>query len=203
MHKKHTIWLTHLLIAVVAALGQALATAQAPARELLNSERIAAKFGSYGIEVLAQDVDFRVSNLYSEAYGARQCRTYAVVKYPPIIDDAIATEHQAIMAGGSIGAVFAERGWRVRKTHLYYGELDASPRLVELMGIAPMTRLATHVYTLDVMRDDRVVEYATLIEIHHPEYLKVTDLESIYGSIRAERQELVTTLLAIAYERSR
>ena len=39
--------------------------AQAPARELLNSERIAAAFGSYGVEVLEQDDTVRVSNLYS------------------------------------------------------------------------------------------------------------------------------------------
>jgi hypothetical protein len=196
-------WLTHLLIAVVAALGPVLAAAQAPARELLNSERIAAKFGSYGIEVLAQDAALRISNLYSDEHGARQCRTFAVVKYAPVIDVAIAAEHEAIVAGGSIGAVFAEHGWQVRKTHLYYGEIDASPRLAELMGIAALTPLATHVYSLDVVRDDRVVDYAALVEIHHPEYLQVADLVSIYGATHTERRDLVATLLALAHERSR
>jgi hypothetical protein len=203
MDVKRTVWLTHLLIAVVAGLGQTLTTAQAPAPELLNSERIAAKFGSYGIEVLADDAGYRVSNLYSDEQGARQCRTYAVVRYAPVIDAAIATEHAAIVAGGSIGAVFAERGWRVQKTHLHYGELAASRRLADLMGIAAMTPLATHVYALDVVRDDRVIEYAALVEIHHPEYLKLADLESIYGPVHANRQQLVATLLTAAYERSR
>jgi hypothetical protein len=107
------------------------------------------------------------------------------------------------LAGGSIGAVFAERGWQVRKTHLHYGELDASPRLAELMAIAPMTRLATHVYALDVVRDERVVEYAAIVEVHHPAYLNLADLESIYGPARAERREFVAALLAAAYGRSR
>ena len=47
-------------------------------RELLNSERIAQRFGSYGIEVLESDGRVRVSNLYSNEQGGRICRTFAV-----------------------------------------------------------------------------------------------------------------------------
>jgi len=79
-------------------------------RQLLNSERIAARFGNYGIEVLAGDSRERVSNLYSEANGERTCRTFAVVRYPAAIDSAVAAEHDEIVRGGSIGAVFAAHG---------------------------------------------------------------------------------------------
>ena len=43
--------------------------------ELLNSERIAQTFGSYGIDVLQADGALRRSNLYSVSDGLRTCRT--------------------------------------------------------------------------------------------------------------------------------
>ncbi len=191
---------TAALAAVVAVPG----LAQPPARELLNSERIAAAFGSYGVEVLAQDDALRISSLYSTEAGIATCRTFAIVRYPPTVDPLVASEHAAIVAGGSIGAVFAERGWQVRKTHLHYGEIEASPRLAELMRIAPSTRLAEHVYVLDVAKNDRVIEYAALVEIHHPDYLRVAGLASIYGPADATgRAPLVVELLATAQLRSR
>ena len=39
------------------------------------------------------------------------------------------------------------------------------------MRIAAGTPLAEHVYVLDVVKDGRAIEYATLVEIHHPDYL--------------------------------
>jgi hypothetical protein len=193
-------WLTHLFIAVIATAAQA----QPPARELLNSERIAAKFGSYGIEVLEQSSDLRVSNLYSGDSGAKTCRTFAIVRYPPRIDAALRAEHAAILAGGSIGAVFAAQGWQVRKTHLRYGERDASPTLATLMGVTVGTPLAEHVYVLDVARDGRVIEYAALVEIHHPAYLRVADLAGVYGPADASRRpDVVETLLTTAADRTR
>jgi hypothetical protein len=193
-------WLTHLFIAVIATTGHA----QPPAQEVLNSERIAAKFGSYGIEVLEQDADFRVSNLYSTDAGATTCRTFAIVRYPQRIDPAFRAEHAAILAGGSVGAVFAAQGWQVRKTHLSYGERAASPKLAQLMGIAAGTPLAEHVYVLDVVRDGRTLEYAALAEIHHPAYLTIGALAAIYGPAdEGDRHEIVQALLTVAGERAR
>ena len=51
-------------------------------RLLLNSERIAEKFGNYGIEVLEQN-PLRVSSLYSVEHGQRVCRTFAIVMFEP------------------------------------------------------------------------------------------------------------------------
>ncbi len=148
------------------------ASAPSQRRELLNSERIAQRFGSYGIEVLENDGRVRVSNLYSMEQGGRICRTFAVVKYPDSIDPALAAEHDEIANGGSIGAVFAAHGWRVGKTNLRFLEVDASPRVAELMHVAAGTRLAAHAYVLDVSRGGRSIEYALLVEIHHPDYLQ-------------------------------
>ena len=193
-----------LAVAALAAVAAAPALAQPPARELLNSERIAAAFGSYGVEVLEQDDGLRISNLYSTEAGVTTCRTFAIVRYPSKVDPLVASEHAAILAGSSIGATFAERGWEVLKTPLYYGEIEASARLAELMRIAPGTPLAEHVYVLDVAKGDRIVEYAALVEIHHPDYLRSADLATIYGPAdAATRATLVATLLSVARERSR
>jgi hypothetical protein len=196
-------WRTHLYIAVIALLVQAPSLGQSPARDALNSERIAAAFGSYGIEVLEQDEAVRVTNLYSSSAGERICRTFAIVRYPSRIDPAVSAEHAAIVAGGSIGAVFAAQGWEVRKTHLRYAERPASPRLAALMRVPSGTALAEHVYVLDVVKGGRTVEYAALVEIHHPDYLRVADLAEIYGPVTANRSELVDSLRAIAAQRSR
>jgi hypothetical protein len=189
-------WRTHLYIVALALVGQA-AFAQA-ARELLNSERIAAAFGTYGIEVLEQDEASRVSNLYSTAGGERTCRTFAVVRYERIGPE-LREEHASIVAGGSIGAVFAAAGWEVRKTHLRYGMLAATPRLSRLMRIEAGTPLTMHVYALDVARAGRTHEYAVLAELHHPDYLSREELAAIYGPAdEAARPESVAALLAAA-----
>jgi hypothetical protein len=179
------------------------ATVQSSARQLLNSERIAARFGNYGIEVLASDPHERVSNLYSEANGERTCRTFAVVRYPAAIDPALAAEHDEIVRGGSIGAVFAAHGWRVLKTNLRYVEIDAPERVAGLMRIATGTRLAAHAYELDVAKAGRTLQYALLVEIHHPDYLKRDDLLAIYGPAdattdKAAVDDLLNAALAAA-----
>jgi hypothetical protein len=191
-------WRTHLYIAAIAVAAHALSLGQPPPREILNSERIAALFGNYGIEVLEQDDAVRVSNLYSEAGGERTCRTFAVVRYGRL-DAELRSEHAAIVAGGSIGAVLAAAGWEVRKTHLHYGMVGATPRLASLMQVAAGTPLAAHVYALDVVKAGRTLEYAALVEIHHPGYLGSDDLLEIYGPPNeAARPGLVAATLAMA-----
>jgi hypothetical protein len=159
----------------------AAALSQPANREVLNSERIAARFGSYGIEVLEQTDGTRISNLYSGEGDEKICRTFAAVRYQPDMDPRVSAEHAAIVAGGSIGAVFVAAGWEVRKTHLRYSETRAPPRLASLMGIPEGTPLATDIYALDVAKGGRVIEYATLVEIHHPDYLTREALPAIYG----------------------
>lgn len=190
-----------LAVSITFWSGRDAGLAQDSARELLNSERIAQTFGSYGVEVLETSPTVRVTNLFSTAGAVRTCRTFAVVLYPTAVDSAVAAEHAAIVAGGSIGAVFASNGWSVRKTHLRYSTRAASPRLAALMDIAAGTELAEHAYVLDVVRDGRAIEYAALLEVHHPAYLEAPDLAPIYGSAAArDRRALLERLLAAADE---
>ena len=190
-----------MLVAVTHAWPNAQAPAAAPAgkRELLNSERIAERFGSYGIEVIESDGRVRVSNLFSARDGKRTCRTFAVVRYPDRVDPALAAEHDEIVHGGSIGAVFTAHGWNVGKTHLRFFEIGAAPRVAELMHVAAGARLAAHAYVLDVSKGGRAIEYALLVEIHHPGYLVLADLRAIYGAPDARgREQSLEALLATA-----
>lgn len=184
-------------------VAQPLPPADTAARELLNSERIEIAFGSYGIEVLENTATARVSNLFSGAAEGRVCRTFAIVRYATSMAPQIAAEHEAIVRGGSIGAVFTASGWRVVKTHLHFGTLTAGRRPAELMRIAEGRALAAHVYVLEVEKDGRRFPYATLAELHHPDYLVVGDLERLYGRADASgRESLVAETLGLAAQKS-
>jgi hypothetical protein len=169
----------------------------------LNSERIAQRFGSYGIDVLESDGRVRVSNLYSDHSGERICRTFAVVRYADTIAPAIAAEHAEIVAGGSIGAVFTSHGWRVDKTNLRYLVIEAPARVATLMHVTQGTPLAAHAYALDVAREGQSIPYALLVEIHHPDYLGRDDLQAIYGPADSTgREAAVASLIATATEKA-
>lgn len=169
-----------LLAAQSAVIAQSAGDADAT-RELLNSERIAAAFGSYSVEVLSSDGGLRVSSLYSEDDRGRTTRTFALVRYPASVDPAFAEAHATILAGGSIGATLRADGWRVIKAHRYFGEMPSTPRLERLMRLERGAPLAIHVYVLDIARADSRFEYATIAEIHHPDYLTLGDLRRIYA----------------------
>jgi hypothetical protein len=172
--------LSRIRAARLLLLGLLLVGAVAHA-QILNSERIAETFGSYGIDVVATSEDLRVSNLYSIENGQRVTRTYAVVAIPTSVNGAIASVHTAILAGESIGATFKAAGWDVTKRHLYFGRARVPPAVADAMGIERATRVAMHAYVLDVSRDDRRLEYATIVELHHPAYLQLGELVEIYA----------------------
>ena len=152
----------------------------------LNSERIEQKFGSYGVDVLRADARRRVSSLYSLDQGNKVTRTYAVVDFAGEPESRYLREHTLIAAGGSIGATFRDAGWQIDKQHLFIGELEASiayTEIGELMQLGLPKMLATHVYLLNVHKDERTFQYATITEIHHPGYLTADELRQIYGEI--------------------
>ena len=73
-------------------------------RPLRNSDRIKIKYGSYGIDIIENGDNIRVSNLYSTHNDVKTNRTFAVVAFPDIIEAAFKTEHQSVINGQSIGA---------------------------------------------------------------------------------------------------
>lgn len=154
-------------------------------RPLLNSERIEMRFGSYGVDVIASDGRRRLSSLYSLNGGVRVCRTYAVVRFAQPVDPAYAAEHARVAAGQSIGAVFKSAGWTITKRHTRFGETaltGSDNNILKLMKIELPQKLATHTYVFEIAKDGQSFDYAVITEMHHPDYLTVSDLVSIYGN---------------------
>ena len=182
-NSRFAVLLTLCLSTQIAAQAPLATPSEAELRSLLNSERIAMEFGSYGIDVLATDARVRVSNLYSVHQGTKICRTFAVVQFPELIENAYSVEHEAILSGQSIGAVFAQHGWTIEKINRYFGVLHSTDRVAGLMGeIAPQP-LAVHLYDFKVSKPGTSLIYASIAEVHHPDYLSVADLQRIYGAV--------------------
>ena len=151
--------------------------------ERLNSERIAERFGSYGIEVISSEPGLRRSNLYSSENDSRTCRTYAVVRFVDEPDATIDDEHAQILAGKSIGAIFKASGWTILKETLHVGTAaldDAAHPVATVMRLGRKTEVAMHVYRLLLEKQHQAIDYATLIELHHPDYLSRDDLLDLY-----------------------
>lgn len=146
---------------------------------LLNSKRIEQRFGSYGIEVLASEAGLRRSGLLSYDGDTATCRTYAVVQFAEQLDERFDKAHSRVLAGNSIGATFKDDGWDIRKHTLYIGTVrlpGSATEVGRLMRLTGAHDLALHVYQLVIARDDIELEYATILEAHHPEYLVENDL---------------------------
>lgn len=156
---------------------------------LLNSERIERRFGNYGIDVLASEAGLRRSSLYSTDRESRVCRTYAVVRFTDEPDTSYSPEHTKVLAGNSLGEVFKANGWKIHKQTLHIGSLDigsGDTSIVELMKLSENRCLALHIYQLLLARGDRIFEYATIVEAHHPDYLSEPDLLDIYRYTESE-----------------
>jgi hypothetical protein len=156
---------------------------------LLNSERIRQRFGSYGIDVVRESESLRVSNLYSIEGGNKITRTLAVVIYAMPIPGMVMAEHGEIKHGHSIGEVFGRHGWSIAKENAYFGEIVASPALAGVyasMGGIGEVNLAVHVYKLSVGKNGAWTDYATIAEVHQPDYLGLEKLHEIYGGAAAE-----------------
>jgi len=177
MHRQRMLLLLTLCLA---------ACASQQTRPELNSERIRQTFGSYGVDVLYNDERRRVSSLFSGTGSDKITRTYAVVDYIDAATSALASEHALIESGQSIGEVFRDAGWSIEKHRLFIGEFNIPAtykKIAELMRIDLPRYLATDVYVFVVRRDNQGHNYATITEIHHPDYLSGADLKRIYGEI--------------------
>jgi hypothetical protein len=159
------------------------AVADKQVRPLRNSDRIQIKFGSYDIDIIEYDTNIRVSQLYSTHHGSKINRTFAVVTYPNVIEAAFKKEHEAIVNGQSIGVVFEHNGWTINKHHLYLGEFELPAEYSDSPALfGPGTeRPAIHIYSLEVSKNNNSFTYALIAEVHHPEFLQLKDLETIYG----------------------
>ena len=161
----------------------AILSASASESVILNSGRIEQRFGSYGIEVLASEAGLRRSSLVSFDGDVATCRTYAVVEFSERLDERYHETHSRVLAGGSIGATFREDGWDNRKHTIFIGTISMASKGTEvgkLMRLDGPADLALHVYQLVLVRQDMELEYATIMEAHHPEYLTEDGLREVF-----------------------
>lgn len=183
---------------VVALLLLALlvgACAEQPPGIILNSDRIRQEFGSYAVEILYSDEEQRISSLYSDSGAGKITRTFAVVVFDTPVAAALTQTHQNILAGKSIGEEFRAAGWTIDKQHVFIGELSVSadhPEIKRLMNIQLPASVAAHTYQFVVTRDDRSFTYATIVEIHHPDYLDKDELEQLYGVMLFDDSERIS-----------
>ncbi len=151
--------------------------------ELLNSERIKQRFSSYGIDVLNSENGLRRASLHSVENGSKVCRTCAVVRFDSVPADIIGNEHKQILEGASIGETFKTNGWTIYKETRYVGELQVpaeSSAVLELMALGADSRLAIHAYRLLLKKELQTIDYATIVEAHHPDYLSKDELTALY-----------------------
>lgn len=152
--------------------------------ESLNSERIEERFGNYGIKVLSHECGVRRSSLYSVDGDIRICRTYAVVRFVDESTPRVAEAHANILAGRSIGATFKSSGWQIGKVTLQVGSIllpGSDHPIADLMHIEGPIELGVHAYQLVLEKDSQTIDYATIIETHHPDYMSLPELEQLYG----------------------
>jgi hypothetical protein len=163
-------------------VAQPTVTKSAP---MLNSERIKAKFGSYGIKVLeSKTPNVRLSDLYSTHGTIQTCRTFAITVFEQSMNDQLKEAHKLIVEKGqSIGSTFKDLGWTVTKENLNIGTTEPTEQITKLMNLDKSAPLAVHVYRLLVSKGEfNKLPYAIITEIHHPDYLSVSDLHRIYES---------------------
>lgn len=149
----------------------------------MNSERIEHRFGSYGVEVIERGPTRRVSSLYSLDGTRKVCRTYATVEFAAPVRREFAREHERVLSGESIGSVFKDAGWHVRKRHVRLGETTLTGdhgAIAGLMHLGLPCTVALHAYVFEIARDGESFAYATITELHHPEYLAVEELRAIF-----------------------
>lgn len=192
-----TRWLALKLIVLVILAVPAAATfaAQNPGTEdaALNSDAILARFGSYGIDIIRQDENARVSSLYSKTNGVKTTRTLAIVLFAGEALKAVEDEHERITDGASIGETFRDAGWQIRKSNIYLGEVRSpgSDTLIDTwLGHSGTDIFAIHIYDLVVLKDGQSFKYATIAEIHDDAYLTLDELKIRYSDEASQLQRL-------------
>lgn len=143
----------------------------------LNSDQIKQKFGSYGVEVLAQTEAMRVANLYSEHDGERICRTLAVTRFSEPTPPALEKADKLIRAGESIGLTLRSQGWSIEKKVAAQCAIPPGSAFQALSGNAPVgDALSVRVYSLTATSGDMRADYAAIAEAYHPDHITLEAL---------------------------
>ncbi len=139
----------------------------------LNSDRIKALFGNYGVELLYQEGSTRISNLHSNGV----MRTCAIVSFSQSLPVWLQETHDKIFKGGSIGQTIIDSGFTLTKENIFVGNSELPNTVKERMDTQESAG-AVHVYQLMVEKPGTMekILYCTITEVHSPCYLTLGDI---------------------------
>lgn len=151
--------------------------------EYLNSQKIEARYGSYAVDMLASDGLTRQSALSSMDERGKVCRTFALTRFTEAADELGLDIQKRIRDGASIGATLKEGGWNILKATIHIGSIhidDGEHPVLSLMRLDVPQTLALHVYRLTIEKNGESLDYATISEMHHPDYLSEADVRKLF-----------------------
>jgi len=200
-------WGLALLVLALLVPGCRKDLAEQVTPSLLNSERIAQRFGSYGVRLLEQDGPLRVACLYSQELNGEPCRTVAVTLLDQPPPEELAAVAAAIDAGASLGATLKSAGWTVVKRHHLVSEHDAGidfARLLHWPDGSPPPKVAVLAYELWAERGAVAHRFARIAEAYDPAYLDISELGRIEpgadfsaGALEVAWPDLAATLESV------
>jgi len=166
---------------------------------LLNSARIELKFGSYGVQVLDQDLakGIRLSSLYSEHENEKIARTIAFTQYRAKVNDKLRLAHEEILAGGSIGSTLKKHGFDMKKDLFFKGLVEDMPNQLQNLLHTKECAFATVIYNLLAKEGNNYYPYCTIVEIYSPEFLTLVEVDQIYPELIQEKANLQSASDAI------
>ncbi|STX50430.1 Uncharacterised protein [Legionella busanensis] len=143
---------------------------------LLNSQRIKLLFGHYGIELIFQEDNIRISNLHSNGI----MRTCAIVNFSLPIPVWLKNTHNKIYHGSSIGQTIKDQGFELTKGDVYFGVVNL-PKAVKDKMETDEDLAAVHIYQLLVKNPEtsQSLVYCTISEVHSPLYFTLEDLRQL------------------------
>jgi hypothetical protein len=133
--------------------------------------------------MLASDGPTRQSALSSEDAAGKVCRTFAITRFADAAESLDLDSQQRILNGASIGATLKQDGWNILKATIHVGSVEidrvAHP-VLDLMQLDVPATLALHIYRLSIEKNGESLEYATISELHHPDYLSEADVRELF-----------------------
>ena len=167
----------------------------------MNSDRITARFGSYGVELLEQSQRHRIANLHSGIVPEHICRTLAVTVFHLPVHDDLRQVDEAIRAGASLGATLRSAGWRVVRSDAAQATAPAGSAFERLsqQSCPAGTPLALQVYTLLAASDAQRLPYAAIAEAYHPDHVALDNslsAQALENELTGAAKEALQGLLA-------
>jgi hypothetical protein len=143
---------------------------------MLNSQRIKYLFKDYGVSLLLQEGNVRVSNLHANGL----MRTCAVVNFNLPVPEWLQTTHDKILKGSTIGQTIKDDGLELIKQDAFIG-ITELPKFAKEKMQTEEKAAAVYVYQLIVKnpKTEESFEYCTITEAYSPEYLTFGDLQKL------------------------